>query len=107
MKCIDRIKRLAESVGASVDDSCLEGGTLVIDAPAGYTWDCEPGSTSIVAAVSTRGQSYAVAGTREAEQRMRHGLTKCTAEESERIEFERDEPWNAPADAPERLTIGD
>lgn len=106
MRCIERIKRLAASVGATVDESSLAGGTLIIDAPTGYVWDATSCAVIVWQATTmSQDQSWWSEAVADAIKDMRQGLTKCDAEESERIEYERDEPWTAPADAPERLAV--
>lgn len=106
MRCIERIKRLAASVGATVDEAMLvDCQTIIVDAPAGYSWDANGGASLVCNAEVNRYQTDWIGACKDTEERMRHGLSKSTPEESASIEHERDEPWPAPADAPERLAV--
>lgn len=102
MKCIDHIKRIAATVGATIDEQSLRTGAIIIDAPAGYTWDANC-ATTICETGETRSQSWWTQTCDDVKSQMMMGLTKCTPAESADIEHERDEPWTAPTDAPNKL----
>lgn len=105
IKCIERLKRVAEAAGASVDESMLEAGSLVLDAPAGYVWSASREPT-MVEAGAVRGTTWWAQACRDMEQRMAQGLDKCDAEQSAAIEYDRDEPWTAPTGAPDHVAVG-
>jgi hypothetical protein len=100
MKCHDRIVRLAETVGASLDHE--RDYNLIVDAPAGYVWDDNFCST-LCEAAECYGQTWHTDACNELASRMRMGLTKCDPQQSAEIAYDRDELWTAPADAPETL----
>jgi hypothetical protein len=106
LKCVRRVKELADAVGGSLDEEQYRnGGTLLIDAPVGYVWRATTCAIISIAG-DNQNQSWWAKAAKEATDSMRMGLDKCNADDSERIEFERDEPWTAPADAPEHLPVG-
>lgn len=103
MKCVDRVRRLAESCGATVDDGCEYD--LVIDAPRGYVWAANFEAVLVEPCENSSGETWRNKASREIIDRMKHGLEKCDAEMTATIEHERDEPWEAPEGAPEFIEV--
>lgn len=101
MKCHDRILQLAASIGAELDDG--DGYSLIVDAPAGYVW-IENDCTILCEPCENKSQTWHAAACRELEARMMLGVRTVDDAERQAIEDERDEPWDAGADAPETLT---
>ena len=103
MKCMERVRKLAEGMGAVFSINENEDG-MYVDAKPGYTWVCEEGLTCLCAPYRNAvGQKWAREACADLEDRMSYGLELCSAEEIERIEWERDEPWRAPEGSPERI----
>lgn len=104
LACVRRVKALAESVGATVDEEfAREGEGLLVDAPAGYVWDATGGAGLNATAGDGRGQAWWAAACRDVERDMAAGIRKATPEEAAELSDYFDRPWVAPADAPERL----
>lgn len=101
MKCIDLIRQTAEAMGASLD---VDEYAMHADARPGYVWIVNDCSVLTMVYRNTGGQQWAVDACRDLSEEIGRGMRKCDAEEAAQVEYERDEPWTAPADAPEIIT---
>jgi len=108
LKCIEKVKAMAESAGATVDLQSVNRGFLNIDAPKGYLWAANGCSAINVTGESSMfSMSYWTRACNEAMSDMREGLRKCDAEEVERLSYDLDEDWTPAADAPEFIAINE
>lgn len=101
MKCIERVRRLAEAMGASVD---VRERVLYVDAKPGYVWECN-GCAVICEEGASYNQSWWSQACRDAIEQMSEGMSICTPDESAALEHEKDEPWTAPEGSPEHIAF--
>ena len=102
MKCVDKLRAKVESIGASFSISDDET-TMYADAKPGYIWDAYGCSVISIQADNSHGQSWWVKACKDMEEEASLGMSKCSPEDSERIAFERDEPWTAKAEDLEHI----
>lgn len=102
MKCRDEVRRIAESVGATVD---FYDHQLIVDAPRGYVWMSDYTTALCEPCENFGGQTWNIEACREIIARMQHGLEKCDEEMAREIEYEIDDVWRAADDAPEHIMV--
>jgi hypothetical protein len=101
MKCLTNIQKMANSVGASVENL---DGVLHAYAPVGYWWNFNDCSVITLEAEHT-GQSWYADACKEMFNMMKEGLIKCSVEESQETEYAIGEPWFAPEGSPNEINL--
>lgn len=104
-KCLQQVRQLSASVGATIDEESLEFGTIIVDAPAGYVWNANGAASLSEPAENSMGQKWYRQACGDLIASMKMGLHLCSPEESADIEYDRDEPWTAPPGSPQKLEV--
>ena len=105
MKCVDRVRRMAASVGAELDEDC--DFDIIVDAPQGYVWEAN-GSKALVSPAAFVGFEERTdfgGACNDTIDRMRYGLRIADDEERKAIEFDYDCDWSAPAGSPAKIEV--
>ncbi len=103
MKLIDQLRKKLESIGATLDDE--SHGSLYLDAPPGYVWECNGCTVIAVQWANNGGQTWLAQALREDKDRWESGLDLVTdPERLTEIRYDLDEDeWGATEGSPERI----
>lgn len=105
LKCVAKVRKLAESVGATLNDYEDEL-TIIVDAPKGYVWECNDCRGIYCAWTAIGGsETFYAQACRDAIEQMKAGLRRVTPEEQKEVEWDFDEDWTPPAGSPETIAV--
>lgn len=93
LKCVEEVKKQAESLGAKLDKNRVGDGYIIVDAPRGCVFAVD-NSTTLMVMGATNSQTFWAEGCKEMMNLLSFGTRPRTPEEIARISVARDEDWS-------------